>query len=264
MRVGSLLMTIIGLGVAGGAVYLAQTQINTASAASSKSEMVRVVTAAEDIPFGAQLEGHMLTAIAWPREAVPPGAFTDLSLVLPETGGDHRRVKRQMMQGEILLASKVSDFGEKVTIVQTLGQNNRAMSIDVDARSGVGGFVTPGDFVDIVLTQGRNEALRAVTVLQNIRVVGVDQTADEDADQASIARTVTVEVTPKQGQKLALAQQAGKLSLSLRSLDTDADEPLQAVRLSDIMLNESPTPENQPKPIIRIRRATELEEVPAR
>ncbi|WP_233489049.1 Flp pilus assembly protein CpaB [Rhodovulum sp. 12E13] len=104
-----------------------------------------------------------------------------------------------------------------------------------------------------------------MTVLQNIRVIGVDQGADEQADKPGIARTVTVEVTPEQGQKLALAQQAGSLSLTLRSLEGNEDGPLQAVRLSDILLDESPVADDGPRPIVRVRRGTEpIEEVPLR
>lgn len=265
MRLGSMLMTLVGLGIAGGAVFVAQDQITKSSEAAAAAEIVRVVAAAEEIPFGAQIEAHMLTTINWPRDAVPPSAFTSMSAVLPDDSGQHRRAKRALVQGEILLSNKVSNFGEKVTIVQTLAEGNRAMSIKVDASSGVGGFVTPGDRVDIVLTRGSNASMRALTILQNIRIIGVDQTADEYVDQAIVARTVTVEVTADDGQKLALAQQAGKLSLALRSLESEGeDTPLAAVRLSDILLDESPAVEGQPRPVVRIRRAIQVSEVPVR
>ncbi len=262
MRLKSLMITILGVGLAGGAVMIAQEQLRRSQAAADPT-IVRVVAAAEEIPFGSPIEGHKLTAIDWPADSVPAGVFTSFEDVLPAAGVDPRRAKRALAQGEILLASKVSDFGEKVTIVQTLGENNRAMAINVDAQTGVGGFVTPGDFVDIVLTQGKNESLRAVTILQNIRVIGVDQTADEDVDQPGIARTVTVEVTPDQGQRLALAQKAGQLSLSLRSLQIQEDKPLEAIRLSDILLEKSPVAEGAPKPIVKVRRGTtDVQEVP--
>lgn len=262
MRLKSLMMTILGVGLAGGAVMLAQEQIRN-SQVNADPTIVRVVAVAEAIPFGTPIEGYKLTTIDWPSESVPAGVFTSFDDVLPANGGEPRRAKRALAQGELLLASKVSEFGEKVTIVQTLGENNRAMAINVDAQTGVGGFVTPGDFVDIVLTRGKNEELRAVTILQNIRVVGVDQTADEELDEPGIARTVTVEVTPEQGQRLALAQKAGQLSLSLRSLQTVEDEPLEAIRLSDILLEKSPVVDGAPKPIVKVRRGTsEIQEVP--
>ncbi len=263
MRLGSLLMTVVGLGVAGGAVFYAQKQLNTIPQETSVAapSMVRVVATAQDIEFGQTIERHMLTTIDWPVGSVPPAAITNMAALVASEGNEPRRAKRAMVKGELVLPAKVSNWGEKVTIVQTIGQNNRAMSITVNAQTGVAGFVTPGDEVDIVLTRGGGEDMRAITILQKIRVIGVDQRSDEQSDQAAVARTVTIEVSPHQGQKLALAQRAGTLSLTLRSLDTDEDQPLEAVRLSDLLLNESPVSDDAPKPFVRVRRgATDITE----
>lgn len=256
MRLGSLLTTIVGLGVAGGAVYYAQTQLNTVptEAAVAAPAMVRVVAVAQDIEFGQSIEPHMLTTIEWPANSVPTGAITDTAIVLPVEGRDARRAKRAMTKGELVSMEKLSDWGEKVTIVQTLAEGHRAVSITVNATTGVGGFVTPGDDVDILMTRGSGDSLRTITILQKVRVIGVDQRADEQIDQAQVARTITVEVTPKDGQKLALAQRAGRLSLSLRSNEEVVDEPLDAVRLSDLMVEKSPQPEGAPRNIVKVNR----------
>ena len=266
MRLGSLLTIVVGLGVAGGSAYLASQHLETQRASvvvSGESEVVDVVVAGRDIALGQAIEPHLLTTISWPREAVPAGVFQSYDTLLPGSGLPPRRSRRAISQGELILAAKVSDFGEKVTIVQTLGPDLRAMAIKVDAETAVGGFVTPGDFVDVVLTQGRNEDLRAVTILQKIRVIGVDQDSDEQSDTPSIARTVTVEVSPQQGQKLALAQKAGTLSLSLRTLDaTKEDEPLESIRLSDVLREVSPVEDEAKNPSIVVRRGTErIEEI---
>ena len=264
MRIRSLIITMVGVAVAGGSVYASKEflQVQPATASIDQNPgLISVVVAGQDIAFGTTIEGHKLTTIMWPADAVPPGTFEDYSTLLPQVGDEPRRAKRGMAQGELVLANKVSDFGEKITIVQTLGKNTRAMAIKVDAQSSVGGFVTPGDTVDILLTQGRGDSLRAVTILQNIRIVGVDQQADEQNEQANIAKTVTVEVTPEEGQKLALAGQAGRLSLSLRTLDSIIDEPMESIRLSDIIRDKSPTEEG-PKLTVKVRRgATSLSEV---
>lgn len=263
MRLGSLLTTIVGLGVAGGSAYLASNHFETQRAATATSgpELVEVIVAGREIPMGQEIEPHMLTTISWPSESVPPGIFTAFENLLPQEGNEARRAKRAISQGELILASKVSEFGEKVTIVQSLGPDLRAMAIKVSAETAVGGFVTPGDYVDVVLTQGRDAGLRAVTILQAIRVVGVDQDADQQTDTPGVARTVTVEVTPQQGQKLALAQQAGQLSLSLRTLDaTKEDEPLESIRLSDVLQEISPVPDDEKSPTIVVRRGTEVGE----
>ena len=178
---------------------------------------------------------------------------------MAKQGEQPRRAKRQMSQGELILASKVSAFGEKVTIVQSLGPNRRAMAIRVDAETAVGGFVTPGDSVDILLTQGSNTEMRAVTIIQNVRVLGVDQQSDQQSDQPEVARTVTVEVSPEESQKLALAQKAGTLSLSLRTLDSVVDAPLESIRLSDILPDKSPVKETTVvATTVKIRRANVL------
>lgn len=256
MRIKSLFTAILGIGVAGGAVFFAQERLDEQKRAAEEKSVVRVIAAAQEIPFGSVIERQMLTTIAWPVESVPKGVFTDMDEIVAKTGEPPRRAKRPLSQGELLITSKVSGFGEKVTIVQTLGDNTRAMAIKVDAGSGVGGFVTPGDFVDIVLTQGRGQNLTAVTILQNIRVIGVDQKADEQLDQPGIARTVTVEVTAHQGQRLALAQQAGNLSLSLRSLETAEDKPLEAIRLNDILVKTATEEDEEDRSVVRVRRGT--------
>lgn len=265
MGARSILVAILGVAVAGGSAFAAREYLDTSranAAVDPTSSLVQVIVAGQDIPFGQTIQPQMLQVLSWPREALPPGAISDLATVVPDPGMPLRRATREIAQGELILASKISDFGEKVTIVQSLAENTRAMAIKVEAETSVGGFVTPGDMVDIVLTQGRDKDLRAVTILQNIRIVGVDQDADQQKDQPEIAKTVTVEVTPEQSQTLALAQQAGTLSLSLRSLDNAEDKPLEAIRLSDVLRERSPEPETPTaKSVIRIRRGSEVETV---
>ncbi|MDV4167238.1 Flp pilus assembly protein CpaB [Rhodovulum sp. FJ3] len=261
MRTKSLSLALAGLMVAGGSTYLASNLINAHSAQAdtiAADALVEVVVASQDIAFGQEIESQSLTTIKWPRQAVPTGVFTGYENLLPNPGDPGRRARRAIAQGELILANKVSKFGEKVTIVQTLGPNHRAMAVKVDAETAVGGFVTPGDFVDILLTQGRDENLRAVTILQNIRVIGVDQDADEQSDTPEVARTVTVEVTPEQGQRLALAQEAGTLSLTLRTLEATEDAPLDSIRLSDLMIERSPLPVTDPVKTIKVRRGNVL------
>lgn len=269
MRIRSLMMTMVGMAVAAGSVYSAreflQIQPATASVDPSAPALVSVVVANQDIPFGTTIEAHKLTTIQWPTDAVPPGTFRDFETLLPTGGTEPRRAKRAMAQGELVLANKISQFGEKVTIVQTLAAGKRAMAVRVSAETSVGGFVTPGDNVDVMLTQGGGDDMRVVTILQNLRVVGVDQQADETQEQAQVARTVTVEVTPEEGQKLALAQRAGTLSLTLRNIPQEGDaedKPLESIRLSDILREKSPDDNHGPKQVIKIRRGNAaLEEV---
>ena len=264
MRIRSLLMTMVGMGVVGASIFASQELLVVEPATASLDQnpgTVSVVVAGQDIPFGSTIEAHKLTTIQWPAEAVPQGVYTSFDDLIAAAGQDPRRAKRALAQGELVIAAKVSDFGEKVTIVQTLGEGKRAVAIKVNAITSVGGFVTPGDRVDILLTQGGGKGLRTVTILQDMRIIAVDQQADELNEQTQIARTVTVEVSAEEGQKLALAQRAGQLSLSLRGLNAGEDKPLDSIRLSDIIRERSPDENHGPKQVVKIRRANTSVEV---
>lgn len=270
MDLRSILVAMIGVGVAGASAYGARefmTQQTAAAAAAAvvaadpAMELVQIVVASQDIGFGQPIQAQNLRYESWPRKAVPQGAFTEMTTLLSDSAEGPRRTKYALAAGDLILASKVSNFGEKVTLVQNLGPNSRAMAIKVDAETAVGGFVTPGDTVDILLTQGSGQTLQSVTVLQNIRVLGVDQDSDQQRDEPGVARTVTVEVTPEEGQKLALAQKAGSLSLALRTLDSVQDAPLAATSLSDILQEENPTPEAARSRTVTVRRGNVVEVV---
>jgi pilus assembly protein CpaB len=270
MRAGSIMTALFGVIIAGGSVYYASTLstgqsiVGAADAAPVQpANLINVYVARTDIPFGAEITVDTLTVQGWPIEALPAGAITDLNLLVIE-GSASRRAKQQISQGELLLPAKVSEFGEMVSIGQKLGSNTRAVAIQVDAVTGVGGFVAPGDEVDIVLTQGQGEALTSFTILQEVSVIGVDQAADAAVVREGIARTITVEVSARDGQKLALAQNAGQLSLTLRSLDDAMNEDLEPVTLADVLGIEKPAPVVEAPAVvaeapqtIRVRRANE-------
>jgi pilus assembly protein CpaB len=254
---------------AGGSAFVAYDFMETRTSrvvVEQRPELVEIMIAAQDIPFGESIEPHMITVRLWPSEALPDGAFTlREGPGRPRNGQKPRRARSTIVQGQPVLVSQVSEFGEKVTIVETLSENGRAVAITVNAETAAGGFVTPGDYVDVILTQGSGEELRAVTILQNIRVIAVDQDANQQSDAPQVSQTVTVDVTPQQGQTLALAQRAGRLSLMLRDFSTENDEPMRSLRLSDVLLEESPLPEEVVRArTITVRRGTETETVAAR
>jgi pilus assembly protein CpaB len=238
MRAASILIAALGVAIAGGSVVVAarMTQsgpVAAAKAAEAPVNTALVLVAKTDIAFGAPVELENLTSMNWPKDNLPAGAFTTLEPVINPALGV-RRAKHSISMGEIILPGKLSEFGEAVTVVHKLGPNARAVAIQVDAVTGVGGFVAPGDFVDVLMTQGDGSALQTMTILQNVSVVGVDQSANAE-QQTTVARTITVEVSPQDSQKLALAQRAGSLSLTLRSLDDAQDEALQPVTMADIL-----------------------------
>ena len=244
MRLSSIILALVGLGVAGGSAQLAREMLmapQATAAIEAENNMVTVVMAAGEIRRGDMIESHMLRLQPWPRDAVPQGAFLDIGALLPQPGGPPRRATHAMIAGEVVLAGKVSDFGARVTMLQTLSPDTRAMAIRVDAVTAVGGFVSPGDHVDILLTRSDQQQLVTDTILRNIRVLAVDQVSDEHTDRPAVATTVTVEVTAEQSQVLALGQRAGTLSLALRNHDAVDNGTLDRLRLRDL-LPEPPDP----------------------
>lgn len=269
MRFRTYATIIFGTALAGAGSFAAMNLAVGPGAATAMQEaqMVDVVVARTEIAYGQAVEAALLTTQSWPKSAVMPGVYTSIDAFAT---GEPRRALGRIFPGEPVLVAKLSSPGERVTIVQRLTPGHRAMAISVDAATAVGGFVAPGDRVDIVMTQGSGNELRAVTVLQNVRVVGIDQTSEEQQGGPKVARTITVEVLPDEGQRLALAQKAGQLSLSLRELDAPDLEPLQEVQLSDLFDTPAPAPVAEeaeaPAPVaarssVVVRRGTVAEQV---
>jgi pilus assembly protein CpaB len=238
MRARGLLVLVTGLFLAGGSVLVAHSYLQKMTAPPGEAqakEVAAIVVARGEIGYGTPVSFEMLRLQEWPKEAIPPEAFTSLDEVLGTSGQEPRRARRSMVAGEPVLRSKVSNFGEKVTIADIIDPTKRAMAIRVNDVSGVAGFVTPGDRVDVLLTRRLDgDNMITSTVLQDIVVRGTDQLADEDLDKPNVARTVTVEVTPEEAQRVALAQEAGTLSLTLRNLATTASPDLRALSVNEL------------------------------
>ena len=193
----------------------------------------QVLVAAKKLSIGDVLDGDDMKWQEWPETSVFTGAITKDQLDNPDAEQPlEGRLRRNVAEGEPLIKTALVQEKKGNFVAATLGEGMRAMAIKVKAESSVGGFITPGDHVDIIMTYDvklpSDERVQdasvtvvnrkaAQTVLENIRVVAVDQEAKE-IEETSVARTVTVEVSPKQGETLALAEAMGSLSLSLRKL----------------------------------------------
>jgi pilus assembly protein CpaB len=240
MQFKPILLTVFGLVLAGGSVLISQGLLNSNNSSASAmqqpgAETVTLIAAATDIPFGSEITPAQLTAQDWPAGSIPVGAFQSAAVLLGPDGTLPRRATQAFRAGDVIVDDKVSRFGASVTLTTALADGWRAMAIKVSAETAVGGFVSAGARVDIVLTQGRGETLRTGTIMQDVRVLSVDQNADENNRGAQDARTITVQVTPRDSQILALSQQAGILSLTLRN-DTSglAENALEQITMDDV------------------------------
>ena len=233
MRAIFAVVLLVGLGLAGFAVYMAQNYIEGYQAALAKEragrqniELVDGFIIAKALKYGETLEKEDVRKVKWPKAAMPDGMFTTVEALFPK-GDDRRRViLRAMEKGEVLIEAKLTKPGEEAGITSRLQRGQRAFAIKVDVASGVSGFLRPGDRVDVYWTGragGKQDARGEFTKLieANVSLVAIDQTADEEVDTGTIARTVTVAASPQQVAALAQAQTTGRLSLSLVGAEDD-------------------------------------------
>lgn len=233
MRLVFGLVLVIGLALAGFAVYMAQGFINqtTAELAQERAARARLVPTVDVLVVKKNfVHGDILTkddvqTISWPENALPKGVFSDLATLFPEDGRLPRIVLRPIEKFEPVLAVKVTEPGEDAGITSRIERGTRAFAIKVDVASGVSGFLRPGDSVDIYWTGSINNANGDMTRLiePTVKIIAVDQSANDDrTGTAMIARTITVQATPGQVARLAQAQATGRLALSLVGASDDS------------------------------------------
>jgi pilus assembly protein CpaB len=205
-----------------------------------------IVVASKALRFGAELGSMSLREMQWPEDSVPTGAFSKINDIM--SGNGRRVVLTAIEANEPILASKITGPGQRATLSATLQDGMRAVTIRVNDVEGVAGFVLPGDRVDVALTrQGDKGTATTDVVLQNTRVLAVDQTADERNDKPSVAKAVTLEVETAAAQKLALAASIGTLSLMLRKAGEATAETTRRITLSDLIRSELAAPTPAPK-----------------
>ena len=242
MRASTIVM--IGFAVVFGllAVFIAQVWLNN-QAANLKANNVdpnnkpvatrTIVVAKEPLRFGTELAASMLQEVAWPAEALPAGSFNAINDIL---SGGRRVVLAAIEANEPVLALKITGAGQRATLSALVKPGMKAVTIRVNDVEGVGGFVLPGDHVDVVLTrQLEKGSATTEVVLQNTRVLAVDQSADERLFKAAVAKSVTLEVDTVQAQKVWLASSVGSLSLLLRKAGDVAGRDTRRVTTRDLM-----------------------------
>jgi pilus assembly protein CpaB len=229
MRSVFALVLVLGVGLAGFAVYMAKGYIGDYQQALAAERAARgaivptvqVYVTKDKLKYGDQVTAENVRAVRWPQDAIPEGAFTKLEDLFPQGEKPFRTVLRTMEKDEAVLKVKVTQPGQDAGVSARLSSGMRAFAIKVDATSGVSGFLAPGDRVDVYWTgrigAAREGAAQNVTKLiqSGVQVVAIDQSADLDRTSPTLARTITVAVSPEQVASLAQAQATGRLSLSL-------------------------------------------------
>ena len=231
------LAVAIVLGIA--AVYIANVYIGGSKQQQELQGTSKVAVAAIPMAFGTELTPDKVRFVDYPKASIPPGAYADGVQLLP--AGQKRFALMPISVNEPILADKISAPGAGASIAALLPEGMRAATVRIDDVSGVAGFVQPNDTVDVLITrqvQGGGGAQQVTDVLlQNIRVLAIDQQAKNPDGTPKVGRTATFEVAPLDAQKLALAQSAGSLSLVLRKPGEANNPVVETVSMNDLRYN---------------------------
>ena len=240
MRARTLILFVIALSLAGGTALLVRSFLTNKNAAAEAEALARpsapqkfVLVAKGGIARGQILKPQDLSWQVWPEGGIDKN-YIQTGTRTPESFAGWV-ARDPFAPGEPISDAKIVAPGSRGFLSAVLAPGKRAISVPVTATSGISGFVFPGDQVDILITHqltgaGAGEAQHkaAETVLQDVRVIGIDQKLDTKNGEALVAHTATLEVTPKQSEIIAVASEIGKLSLSLRSLASASNEKTPA------------------------------------
>lgn len=216
MRSGSAISLGAALVFGAIAAFLARGLLQPGEAVANRTAPTRtMVVAAQTIGFGVPLTAENLREVPWPAETHVEGTFTSVSDLM---SGGRRLALASLQRNEPILSSKVTGPNGRATLSTQIDEGMRAVSVRVDEVRGVAGFVLPGDRVDVIHTRAQvgEAGAYADVLLQNVKVLAIDQLANERQDKPTIARAVTLELTVQQAQKAILAQGVGQLALILR------------------------------------------------
>ena len=260
MKLRVIILVLLAFGAALGTVYFARNWMEAQRAALNQGPpppppaQNEILVAKKDLPAGTLLKPDDLGWQAWPEEGVI-SAYIPKDTRSPEdfTGSV---VREGIHVGQPVMDSMVVKPGDSGFLAAVLKPDMRAVSVSINPTTGISGFVFPGDRVDVILTmsvqdrQDEKSANRASeTVLEDVRVIAVDQTTNDQDNQPVIAKNVTLEVTPKQAEVVTLVSELGKLSLSLRSIVLpEGDTPGEQIAQTEITTAMSAEDKNDGKP----------------
>lgn len=242
--IGLIVLAAAGLSLVGMQTLLPRQTVSAVAPEAVPAQpppplMVRTLVAARPIPAGSLLRGEDLGVREVPTGEAGEGVLRDTPETRAELAG--ALVRRYLEAGERIAMGDVLRPRDRGFLAAVLRPSMRAITVGVDAVTGAAGLIWPGDRVDLLLTQSLDERVAQLsrrvvgeTVLRDVRVIAVDQQLTQGAAGANaspegkIARTVTLEVTPEQAERVAVAGQLGRLSLTIRAMAADQEAPTEA------------------------------------
>jgi len=221
----ALFLLLLSVAIGGGAAVFAQRwlQEQQGSAVADERDTIDVVVAAREIPYGQPVEELHLRLVAWPVEAVPEGVFYDKEELIGKIAS------QKMLPGDLVMDGRLVEKLEGSRLSALIAPNKRAITVRVNDVAGVAGFLLPGNRVDVLATRiDTNRRATTRTLLQNIKVLAIDQKANPDKDDPIVVRAVTLEADLDEASELAGATEEGTIQLVLRNPDD------RAVRIEEV------------------------------
>ncbi len=227
---------VLGIAAAMFAQRWARQSMAAAEAQASR-DITEVVVADQELAFGKRIEASQLRTVRWPADAVPNGAFNQIEKVVGMVS------KYQIFPGEPVLEQRIADPATSPLMASLIGPNKRAVTVRVDDVVGVGGFLLPGSRVDVVASkQIDRQDYQTRTILHNLRVLAVDQTASAGAeDKPVVVRAVTLETDPSEAEVLVQATIEGAVQLALRNPEDES--------VPEVAMVQAPVSKSTPKTV---------------
>ena len=218
-----------------------------ASAQGYEKNLNKIAVAKVAIPIGSKIIPEQITVVQFPKESTPDGAFET-----PEKLAGRVAITN-IAAREPITESRLAPEGTAAGLSAIIPEGYRAMTVKVDDAAGISGFIMPGTLVDVVVVidpregSGMQDPISKI-VLQNIKVLANGQNIDKPKDEreANSVKAVTLQVTPEQAEKLALASSEGKLQLMMRSQIDQGDEQTPGVNKRGLLSGEKATPAPEP------------------
>ena len=212
---------VVFIGLAGFAALMAALVVYSAlkrrerELAQARAQTVKIVVAARALGLGAKLGPGDLRMANWALDSVPPGSYRSVAAVVGSF------TKRNFVENEPVVAAGLFTGQKSAGVMPLLiPQGMRAMSVPVDEVSDIAGFVLPHTRVDVLVAlsnNGSGEKPFSKIVLQDVQVLAVAQEIEQEQDKPRLVKVVTLLVTPREAERLALASREGTLRLAMRN-----------------------------------------------
>lgn len=208
-----LVLVAVSLVIGLGAALVANNWMQSRAPGAMEDSNTQVASAAMSIPYGTKIDVRHIKMVLLPNNVVPTGAIKSIEDI------EGKIATADILSGELLLSGRFVNHDEGSTLAALVEEKKRAITVRVDDVVGVAGFLLPGNNVDVLASRLERGSRRAITetILTNVKVLAVDQTARTDDNDPVVVRAVTLEVLPKQAEVLVARMEEGTIQLTLRN-----------------------------------------------